>query len=175
MKIVVNPGHDKVLDPGAIGSTGLHEADVAHDVGKVLKTLLESAGHEVKFLQDNFLMGVINESNAWGADILVSIHCNGFASPSAQGTETLYYPTSAQGKKLAECLQKSMVETFALVDRGIKERRDLGVLKYTSMPAALVEMAFITNPREEKILRDGTQAWARALYEGIKKYIESEV
>lgn len=172
MKVFVNPGHDRVYDSGAVGGSGLREADVVHDVGVCLKRRLEQSGYAVKLVQDDMLMSVINEANAWGADVFVSIHCNGFSSPGAKGTETLYYPTSVGGRRLAKCLQERMLGSLGLADRGIKERRDLAVLKYTSMPAALVEMAFITNPREERILRDGIEAWAEALFSGIEMYFE---
>lgn len=50
-------------------------------------------------------------------------------------------------------------------------RRDLHVLKATKAPAVLVETAFISNPEEEKLLRDKPEMFAEGIFEGIKNYI----
>ena len=90
MKVFINPGHDINLDSGAVNpNTGRRECDVARDAGKLLMQYLETAGCEVKALQDDDLGLVCETSNEWGADIFVSLHCNAF-NTQARGTETLY-------------------------------------------------------------------------------------
>jgi N-acetylmuramoyl-L-alanine amidase len=60
-----------------------------------------------------------------------------------------------------------------VVDRGIKPRDDLFVLKYTAMPAVLVELGFISNIEEEKRLNDDLYLTLlmESVAEGILKYL----
>ena len=45
----------------------------------------------------------------------------------------------------------------------------------TEMPSILAEIGFISNPEEEKLLKQDSyrQAIAEALYQGVKKYVEA--
>ena len=56
MKVFINPGHDVALDSGAVNPVyGTRECDVAHDAGKMLARYLETAGCEVRTLQNDDL------------------------------------------------------------------------------------------------------------------------
>ena len=171
MKIYINPGHG-TPDPGAVNPvTGLQEKDVCFAVGNLAADYLRAAGYEVIVDQSDHLTGVINRANASGADLFVSIHCNSFGDPRANGTETIYYPGSAQGKKLAECIQKQLIGEFGLTDRGIKQMSNtLGVLTQTAMTAVLAELAFISNATEEHLLAMEQDRWAKAIARGISDY-----
>lgn len=168
-KIFINPGHGRP-DPGAIGATGLRESEVCFYVGNGAADYLRQVGYEVMVLQSDDLSGVIRKANGWGADLFLSIHCNSFSQSQANGTETLYHPASSKGLKLAQKVQNQLIKEFGLTNRGVKSRTDLGVLKQTDMPAALAEMAFISNPAEESLLRDQQDRWAKALARGVSDY-----
>ena len=173
MKIFINPGHDIALDPGAVNlNTGLREADVCLTIGQKLQAYLEHVGYETRLLQDDDLNYVCKNANEWGADLFVSIHCNSFANPDANGIETLHYPNSANSIRLAACIQDQLVSELELTDRGVKERADLGVLRLTAIPAVLVETAFISNPDEEQILAstEGQDRIAAAIARGVTDY-----
>ena len=45
------------------------------------------------------------------------------------------------------------------------------VLKNTNMPAVLVELAFISNEDDEKILRNNQDDFARAIARGVTDYL----
>ena len=168
-KIFINPGHGRP-DPGAVGATGLRESEVCFYVGNGAADYLRAAGYEVMVLQSDDLSGVIRKANGWGADVFLSIHCNSFHQPQANGTETLYHPASSKGLKLAQKVQNQLIKEFGLTNRGVKARTDLGVLNQTDMPAALAEMAFISNPAEEKLLSKEQDRWAKALARGVSEY-----
>jgi N-acetylmuramoyl-L-alanine amidase len=92
--IVVDPGHGG-HDSGAIGVSGIHEADVALAIAFRLKRSLErSLGAEVILTREDDRFVPLQErsaiANALDADLFVSVHAN--ASPSAQawGIETFY-------------------------------------------------------------------------------------
>ena len=50
-KIAINPGHHPILDSGAVGPTGLREADVAMAVAKKLNERLTEVGYSISILQ----------------------------------------------------------------------------------------------------------------------------
>ena len=168
MKVFINPGHDVALDSGAVNPVyGTRECDVAHDAGKMLARYLETAGCEVRTLQNDDLGLVCAESNAWGADIFVSLHCNAF-NTQARGTETLY--KSFNGQQLANAIQSQIIRSINTVDRGVKERQDLWVLNGTDATAVLVEMAFIDNDEDLALLNNDLDAIVRAIARGITDY-----
>ena len=177
MRVFLNPGHDLKRDSGAVNPTsGLRECDVAADIGGLVKGYLEQAGCEVQMLQSDNLLGetpslpcVVDEANGWPADIFVSLHCNA-ANGSAQGTETLVYNEEGEAAELAGCIQSQIVSSLGTVDRGIKERPMLIVLKHTNMPAVLVEMAFVDNDEDTILLTYKADEMARAIARGITDF-----
>lgn len=168
MKIFINPGHDINLDSGAVNPVhGTRECDVARDAGKLLMQYLETAGCEVKALQNDDLGLVCETSNEWGADIFVSLHCNAF-NTEARGTETLY--KSFNGQRLANDIQSQLIRSIDTVDRGVKKRDDLWVLNGTDATAVLVEMAFIDNEEDHAVLTNELDTIVRAIARGITDY-----
>ena len=175
-KVFINPGHDLNYDSGAVNRySGMRECDVAYNVGVLLKQYLENVGMEVEILQsDNLyhdsdydLPCVCDSANNMPADLFVSLHCNA-AGGDAQGTETLVLSDScADACKVAQCVQAQIVNSLGTVDRGIKERPNLIVLKHTDAPAILVEMAFIDNDSDSELLANNQDDFARAIARGI--------
>ena len=178
-RCMVNGGHDRTFDSGAVNpNTGLREADVVYNVGILLEKYLNAVGIETGFIQsDNLyydhpgLPCVIEEANSGDYDLFISLHCNAFNNGTAKGTETLVYSFGGTSEKLAECIQKQIIDTFHTVDRGLKERPGLLVLSKTDMPAVLVEMAFIDNEEDEKLLANNQDDFARAIARGVTDFM----
>ena len=173
LKVFINPGHDMDLDPGACANN-IREVDIALAIGEKLKRTMEVIGYPCQLLQSDNLNGetkgkpnVCATANNSGADIFVSIHCNSAANTSAKGTETLVYSTGGKAELLAKCIQAQIVNSLNMVDRGIKERPDLCVLRETSMPAVLVETAFISNQEDTYKLMYRIEEFANAIARGI--------
>ena len=93
-------------------------------------------------------------------------HCNSF-NGSAKGTESLVYSLGSQSAAFAERIQTAITTRLKTVNRGVKERKDLAVLRLTTMPAVLVETAFIDSSDDAMLLRDRQDDFARAIFEGI--------
>lgn len=172
-KIAIDAGHGG-KDPGAIGPTGLKEANVTLAVARKVNEYLKAQGATTKLTRDSDIYISPNErgriANNWGADSFVSIHFNAASDRSVNGTETLYHPTRhPKNKELAQKLQNRLVEALGLRNRGIKQRTDLGLLNTASMPTALTEPSFISNTFEEARLKDSgyIDKIARAHYRGI--------
>lgn len=180
MKVFINPGHCPGVDPGAVNSAlGITEADIVHDIGTRVTDYLDKAGCEVMLLQSNNLNGeapgenVCATANYWPADIFVSLHCNAF-NGNAKGTETCVYSLYGESAKLGQYIQDQLVNSLGTVDRGLKERTGLAVLKATTMPAALVEIAFIDNADDAGVLVNCKDAIARAIARGVTDYLSGK-
>ncbi len=171
MKIFLNAGHGG-SDPGAVSKNGLKEKDVTKKICDILAMILHKRGHFViQYQEQRSYLEITKEENKSGVDLFISVHCNSFSVDSAHGVETLYYPTSIKGKKLAESVQKELLVKTGLFNRGCKMRRDLHVLNATKAPAVLVECAFISNPTEEKLLKSNPELFAQGIADGIENYV----
>ena len=90
---------------------------------------------------------------------------------SQQGIEVYHYPTSKNGLKAATAIHRHMIQGTTQKDRGIKTAK-FYVLKYTNMPAVLVECGFMDNLREATLLLsdDFRQECANDICKGICEY-----
>ena len=156
----------------------MHEWEFNRGVVKRLKPLLEANGFDVLEVSptdvDTGLMKRVKLANNAKADIFVSVHANALGNTwneRVNGIETLTMG-SGSGLKLGKILQKHLVWATGLRDRGMKDGSWLAVVKYTKMPAALVECGFMDNPAEAKMLNmaEYRMICARALAQGICEY-----
>ena len=74
------------------------------------------------------------------------------------------------GGALAQCIQDQLINSIDTVDRGVRERPDLRVLRHTAMPAVLVETAFIDNDVDVQLLINNWDDIARAIARGVTDY-----
>jgi N-acetylmuramoyl-L-alanine amidase len=75
---------------------------------------------------------------------------------------------------LADIVQKRLVQQTGLANRGVKQAPFI-VLKGVNMAAVLVEVGFISNPNEEKLLKSSEfrEKVAQALSQSIKDYVNN--
>jgi len=172
-RIFLNPGHCVGLDPGAIDN-GLQEADITLKICRLTEAYLLAVGLTTKLFQYDGLEEICNASNSFNADLFISVHCNAADSPAAHGTETFYFQSSVNGEKLARCIQNQITSSLGTFNRGIKPDNSLYVLKHTAAPAVLVELAFITNSRDAKLLAYYQDSFARATARGITDFFISK-
>ncbi|HLJ58155.1 MAG TPA: N-acetylmuramoyl-L-alanine amidase [bacterium] len=174
--VIIDPGHGGD-DSGAIGPKGTHEADVALNIGRMVKDALERQGtHTVLTRTDNTTVALEDRpdlAQRYGGIVFVSIHANASADPTVQGTTTYYY--TPQSRALAELVQAEVTRALGEQDRGLQTAR-FYVIVNTQMPAILVETAFISNPKEEAMLRDPAvdQRIAEAIARGIEKFLAEQ-
>ena len=171
MKIVIDPGHrNNKNDCGAVGN-GLKESVLALEIAKMLKEELEACG-QTCYLTRNSETETITvdarprKAKQLGADLLISIHIN-YASSSAEGIEVLYNTQ----KGLAEKVCKGMVEATGAVNRGAKQRTNLGVLNGFDK-SILLECGFISNSKEAKLMSQ--KDYRKKLVKGIVKGVAQE-
>ena len=172
-KVFLDAGHGG-KDPGALGN-GLKEKDINLSVTLKVGNILTNHGVNVDYSRttDTFLelADRAKKANDFKADIFVSIHCNAAENVNAKGVETYNYPNSTNGAKLAKSIQDSIISSKVYTaNRGTKTA-NFAVLRLTNMPAALVEMAFITNAEDTNILKSKQDELAIAIAKGILNYL----
>ena len=162
--ICLDAGHGG-MDSGAYFSVyDLRESDINLDEAYALRALLEGAGATVvmtrtgdKAMTEAERAAFCNRSQS---DILISVHTNSFADAEPNGSLVFYGKRSAQEDvRLAQAvygtlypaLQRTAPAPAAFTDFGVR-RFGAGVLRRSSMPAALVEPAFLSNPAEAVLL-----------------------
>jgi N-acetylmuramoyl-L-alanine amidase len=76
-----------------------------------------------------------------------------------------------ESSRLAEVVQDSMTQALRIPNRGVKQA-GFYVLGGAAMPAILIEIGFVTNPREERRLKDSRyrDEIARAIFAGLADY-----
>ena len=150
--ICIDAGHGG-KDSGAVGN-GVIEKDVALKTALIIGEMLKEQGFDVVFTRTSDVYVQLNErckiANSKNADLFISVHINSAANENAKGTETLCYSKN----KFAELVQKNLVSTLNTNDRGVKERKDLAVLNGTKMTAVLLELGFLSNREEAKMLQN---------------------
>ena len=183
-KIYIDQGHNPVNPNAGAEGNGLREQDLVYVIGQRLASLLRSnPDYEVRLSRptEDTLLGTsnatslsarVNDANRWGADYFISLHTNAASSPSATGSEAYVYARDSRAYGFAEALLTSMTEATGLRTRGVKARPGLYVLRKTQMPATLIELGFITNPRDASLMENSPELFARGIYQGILAYTQ---
>ena len=174
--IVIDPGHGG-SDPGAIGVSGLEEKVVNLEIALQLERRLKEEGYRIMLTRysDRFipLLQRAKLANTKKADIFISLHANYNYRSYVQGTATYaHWYASEKNWALAWYVQNEMINHISLLDNGLKAANFL-VLRETKMPALLVETAFLSNPKEERLLNstDFQTKVVTGITAGIKKYL----
>ncbi len=162
--ICVDAGHGGVDSGAYFAAYDLSESDINLDEAYALRSLLETAGAQVVMTRTGDTAMTERDRAAFcnqaGATILVSVHTNSFKEAEPNGALTFYGKRSApEDVRLAEAIHESLFPTLlktapvptAFTDFGVR-RFGAGVLRRSSMPAALVEPAFLSNPAEAALL-----------------------
>lgn len=184
--ITIDAGHGG-NDSGAIGPTGVTEKSVTLRVALALQKLLTSEGATVYMTRTTDtevspkgaaasdieeLQARCDVANRHNSDIFISIHMDSFTNGAAKGTTGYYYALgSKKSRDLADKVRAGVIDQIGTPSRGTQSC-NFYVVKHTDMPATLVEVAFISNPTEEKLMNseDGVQKAAQGIADGIADF-----
>lgn len=181
-KVFIDQGHNPVNPNAGAEGNGLREQDITYEIGRALAGLLNNAPNfearlsrnspteQVGTSNSSSLATRVREANEWGADIFLSLHTNAFSNPSASGVEGFSYRTVGNGFRLAEDVVDQLSQITGLPNRGAFARPSLYVLRRTDMPAALIEMGYITNPGDAALMSEQPELFALGIYNGIMEY-----
>jgi len=175
--ILIDPGHGGD-DPGAVGAGGTRESEVNLAIALKLQEALQARGvNAVLTRTGDVSLDLASRArmvDQLGAQALVSVHANSHDVSSALGLET-YYRT-AVSQPFAQQIHQVLVTELQRPDRGVREAR-LFVLRHPTIPSALIEAGFISNPEEEGLLADGDyqKKAAEAIAKGITSYLSTPI
>lgn len=180
--VVVDAGHGG--KDGGAGNAGVLEKDIDLAIVLALKELFDASEEDVKVYYTRTddsnpsyesRVGLANKARA---DLFISVHNNSYTSSSEiKGTEVMY-SESFEGKfssqRLAEICMEELTEALGSNDRGILEGDSIFIIKNSEVPVALVEVGFMTNREELKLLNSKTyqKKAAEAIYRAIFRALE---
>jgi N-acetylmuramoyl-L-alanine amidase len=113
----------------------------------------------------------VEMANHNDSDVFISIHANSFGNQhGVEGIETYYF--SDESYPLARAIHRQLLLQLKQPDRGVR-KNNFYVVHHTQMPAALVEIGYLSNAHEESLLSSAAyqDKAARAIYAGIKDFL----
>lgn len=183
--IYVDIGHSLVNgtgDPGAVATTnGIKyvESNFNIRIGNRFAGRMRALGHTV-VVEPGAL--TLQQSGAWAnkikADYLFSFHMNAAGGDRGE----VYYSKEKGAKELADVVADVLKDIGQTVVRTIYKPNStntaeyLGILRYSRMPAVLIEPCFIDNANDVKLLDTATEqlAFADKLAVAVDKFIRSK-
>ncbi|MBD5586885.1 N-acetylmuramoyl-L-alanine amidase [Clostridium botulinum] len=177
----------KIKDGG--GADGVNsktpEYLIAMDVASKLKETLQKEGYTVIMTKNKHSesLGNIERAevgNKNNANLVIRIHADSADLEDAKGASILVpskkgYASGINelSKKYGGILLSEMVASANMNNRGVVEREDMTGFNWSKVPVVLVEMGFLSNAEEDKLLN--TEEYkikiVQGLTEGIKKAI----
>lgn len=186
--VMLDPGHGG-KDCGSLNSTKtLREAEINLAVALKTKAQLESRGATVYLTRtDNTYFTLDQRKNiAYSVkpDLFVSLHCDADESSKPMGTSAFYY--KPMSKALSSLIHEELVRLYntdfyqgqsdklSEVDRKCKFH-PFSVTRMEDCPSVLIEIGFITNDDECRIITDdiNQQKIAASVASGIERYVTS--
>lgn len=191
--IVVDPGHGGI--DGGTSFEGILEKDINLEVGLALKRALEREGANVimtrttdtaldhlnkkdEYRHRRDLMARVDIINNSSPEVYLCLHVNSERrSSKVAGPMTFFFHSDSDSKNLAQELQRRIEETYINHGQRISPRpptpnSNLYILKNAEFPGVLIEMGFITNPKDRELLKshEFQQELANAMVQALKDY-----
>ena len=180
-KLVIDLGHGG-SDPGAVGQNGTHEADVILAIGKEIVLLLKGYKVNYKFTRlSNTGLSLLERckiANSFDADYFISIHINSAKDKSVRGVEVFKYSNNNDKiNKFSSGICDDISKSLNIRNRGPKINKELYVIKNTKMPAALIEVDFISNKDCERDLNDlnNIKKLSSIIFDKLVSMVELEI
>lgn len=182
IKVYIDQGHNPVNPNAGAEGSGYREQDLVYNIGVILSEILQDVGFETRLSRNSpteqignsnltSLQQRVGEANAWGADYFISLHTNASANPAAGGSEALVYRNGTTASRLATSILEQLNLSTGLRNRGVSVRPGLYVLRKTRMPAVLLELGFITNPAEARLMAESPRLFAGGIANGLIDFI----
>lgn len=175
--IVLDPGHGG-NDGGTLGARKTEEKGLTLKTAELLSNHLQAAGAEVRMTRQSDvyidLRKRVAEAHNIAADAFISIHYDATEDNSVSGF-TSYYLHDYQ-KELASYLNAGIGKKLTIRDRGVQPGNYL-VLRENRQAAVLVELGFLSNYNEERIISTAQfrEQAALGLYQGTINYFNAQL
>lgn len=168
--------------------TGTLEREINLNVSLMLKELLENDGYVVIMTRTNHKtissnIDRANLANDNDADMMIRIHADSYKDSNLHGASMLIpgevgYAVDIvdESKLYGEIILNTLVEEVGMAYRGLITRTDQTGFNWSKVPIMTVEMGFLSNPDEDRLLstHDYQERIAYGLYLGILKCFEDK-
>ncbi len=161
--IVLDAGHGD-YDPGATAE-GVNEKDLNFTVVyDYCKDLFDNSDIKVYYTRTTDVLISLNERadlpRRLQADMFISVHHNSATNTKANGTSVYYSPTNNNlasfngytGKQIGQMMLDTLVDKLGTNNFGLGNR-ELSVTQKNSVPAILIECAFMSNHSDLKMIQ----------------------
>ena len=181
-KIFIDQGHNPMNPNAGAEYDGVREQDITFTVGRRLYALLSVDPRFTAELSrpdpttqlgttiQESLQARVQAAKRFGADFFISLHANAAANASVSGSEAFVYSRESPANCLAFRILTGLHDKTGLNNRGVFVRPGLYVLRRTSMPAVLVELGFLSNEYDRRLMVEDPDAFAQGVYEGLLSY-----
>lgn len=187
----IAPGSSEMKIKDGGGAQGIvtqtPEYVVNMKVAVILKNILEQKGYTVVMTktQDSQSLGNIERAkvgNDANASLVVRIHADSSDSSAARGASMLVPAATvdstksiySESKRCGTLVLKTLTSEVGMPNRGVVEHNDMTGFNWSKVPVILVEMGFLSNPDEDKLLSSGDyqQKLAKGLADGIEQVVK---
>lgn len=172
---------------GATGCvTGARESQINLEVAIKLQKILTSRGYKVVMCRTSQNVNISNAQRAQIANdaqaaAFVRIHCDSSDSSSPTGTMTMAPSTSnrycasiaSQSQALSRAVLKNTCAMTGSKSRGVSITDTMTGLNWSQVPVTIIEMGFLSNPTEDRLLNDSSyqDKLALGIANGIGEYL----
>lgn len=173
--VILDAGHGGYDNGASYG--GRVEKDDTLNLVLAVGNILQNSGVDVLYTRTEDVYQSPTQKaqigNASGADYFVSIHRNAGVQPNLySGVQTLVYTDEGAPAIFAENINRELAKT-GFANLGVEERKNLAVLRRTTMPAVLVEAGFINTDQDNQIFDLKFPEIAQAIADGILQSIRT--
>ena len=192
--IAIDAGHGGP-DGGAVSQSGTVEKDINLAITLYLRDYLQQSGAVVLLTRESDTDLANQETKGLAkrkredlvrraqlitekkTDFMVSVHLNSIPSPKWRGAQTFYTANNPENATLAAHIQTELKRNLENTDRLAKPiDKTVYLLKALNIPSVLVEVGFLSNAEEARLLSqpEYQQKLAACMYQGILKYASGE-
>ncbi|KGM95887.1 N-acetylmuramoyl-L-alanine amidase [Clostridium novyi A str. 4552] len=192
--VLIDPGHGG-MDGGAVSKNGTSEKGINLEISKKLRKCLEQKGYKVEMTreEDKGLYSnkgkVRDKKNedlnnrckmkvSTKCDLFISIHLNMFTQSKYHGAQ-VWYSKEGESSKLAHIVQQNLIKDLDKANHR-QEKCAKGAYKILRcndhIPSILVECGFLSNPEEERKLKNNEyqEKIANSIANSIEEFYKSK-
>lgn len=162
-KIYLSPS-SQPANTYAVGNT--NEQEQCHKIGVALDAALDRCGFDSMVGLTGTMYTRVDESNAFGAELHMPLHTNGFDGTVA-GLRIMVYKKGGEAEAIAKSIMAELAPITPGKSDGISEYPGLYEIKASNAICVYVEVGFHDNPEEAKWIIEHTQDIAEAICRGL--------
>ena len=183
----IAPNSEETKPAFAAGTRGKNQTEEQLNlkVAKKLEQKLKNLGADVYMTRTESKTDMSNIdraefANSLNADLMIRIHADGSSNEKTRGVSMLV-PTNdylnnnelvEKSERAGKMILEEVVAQTGAVNRGIIKRSDLTGFNWSKVPVVLIEMGFMTNPEEDRLLESDEyqNKIAQGIANGMIKY-----